>query len=39
VTLDHLPRLVPLAHTDFTSQTNPRPATEADYERLFRQAM
>ena len=39
VTLDHLPRLVPLANTDFTSQTNPRPATEADYERLFRQAM
>ncbi len=39
VTLDHLPRLVPLAHTDFTSQTNPRPVTEADYERLFRQAM
>jgi alcohol dehydrogenase class IV len=39
VTLEHLPRLVPLAHTDFTSQTNPRPATEADYERLFRQAM
>ena len=39
VTLDHLPRLVPLANTYFTSQTNPRPATEADYERLFRQAM
>jgi alcohol dehydrogenase class IV len=39
VTPEHLPRLVPLAHTDFTSQTNPRPATEADYERLLRQAM
>jgi alcohol dehydrogenase class IV len=39
VTLEQLPRLVPLAHTDFTSQTNPRPATEADYEQLFRQAM
>ena len=39
VTLDLLPRLVPLAATDFTGQTNPRPATEADYERLFRQAM
>ena len=39
VTLEHLPRLVPLANTDFTSQTNPRPATEADYERLFREAM
>jgi len=34
-----LPRLVPLAAKDFTGQTNPRPATEADYERLFRQAM
>jgi alcohol dehydrogenase class IV len=34
-----LPRLVPLAHTDFTGRTNPRPATEADYERLFQQAM
>jgi alcohol dehydrogenase class IV len=39
VTLDHLPRLVSLAATDFAGQTNPRPATEADYERLFRQAM
>lgn len=34
-----LPRLVPLAAKDFTGQTNPRPAAEADYERLFRQAM
>ncbi len=39
VTRAHLPRLVPLAHTDFTGQTNPRPATAADYERLFLQAM
>ena len=39
VTTDLLPRLVPLANTDFTSQTNPRPATAADYERLFRAAM
>jgi len=39
VTRDHLPRLVPLAATDFTSLTNPRPATAADYERLFLQAM
>ncbi|MBI5716186.1 MAG: iron-containing alcohol dehydrogenase [Burkholderiales bacterium] len=39
VTKDHLPRLVPLAAKDFTGQTNPRPATEADYERLFMQAM
>ena len=34
-----LPRLVALANTDFTSQTNPRPAGAADYERLFRAAM
>ena len=39
VTPDLLPRLVPLANSDFTSQTNPRPATAADYERLFRAAM
>ena len=36
---EHLPRLKQLAALDFTSQTNPRPATEADYERLFVQAM
>jgi alcohol dehydrogenase class IV len=39
VTREHLPRLVPLAAVDFTGQTNPRPATAADYERLFLQAM
>jgi hypothetical protein len=39
VTPAHLPRLAPLAAKDFTSQTNPRPATGADYERLFLQAM
>jgi alcohol dehydrogenase class IV len=39
VTLAHLPQLVPLAARDFTGQTNPRPATEADYQRLFQQAM
>jgi len=39
VTERHLPRLVPLAASDFTGGTNPRPATAADYERLFRQAM
>ena len=38
VTEAMLPRLVPLATADFTSGTNPRPATEADYDRLFRQA-
>jgi alcohol dehydrogenase class IV len=36
---EHLPQLVPLAAKDFTGHTNPRAATEADYERLFRQAM
>ena len=36
---EHLPRLVPLALTDFTGQTNPRPASAADYERLFKAAM
>jgi len=36
---DQLAQLVPLAARDFTGGTNPRPATEADYERLFRQAM
>ncbi|MBL8327095.1 MAG: iron-containing alcohol dehydrogenase [Rubrivivax sp.] len=39
VTPEHLPRLVPLAAKDFTGTTNPRPATEADYGRLFLQAM
>jgi alcohol dehydrogenase class IV len=39
VRADQLPRLTALAARDFTGRTNPRPATEADYERLFRQAM
>jgi alcohol dehydrogenase class IV len=39
VTEAMIPRLVPLAVKDFTSGTNPRPASAADYERLFRQAM
>lgn len=39
VTEAMLPRLVPLAEKDFTGGTNPRPASAADYERLFRQAM
>ncbi len=39
VTRAHLPRLLPLAAKDFAGATNPRPATEADYERLFLQAM
>ena len=39
VTAEHLPRLTHLAHIDFTNQTNPRPASQADYQRLFLQAM
>ena len=39
VTEAMMPRLVALAATDFTGRTNPRPATAADYERFFRQAM
>jgi alcohol dehydrogenase class IV len=35
VTREHLPALVPLAAKDFAGVTNPRPASEADYERLF----
>ena len=36
---EQVQQLAPLADIDFTSQTNPRTATEADYERLFMQAM
>ncbi|MFO1217292.1 MAG: iron-containing alcohol dehydrogenase [Burkholderiaceae bacterium] len=39
VTKAMLPRLVPLAAKDFTAQTNPRAAAEADYERFFVEAM
>lgn len=39
VTREHVARLVPLAVADFAGQTNPIPATAADYERLFLQAM
>ena len=39
VTEAMLPQLVPLAAADFTGGTNPRPATAADYERFFRQAL
>ena len=35
----HLPRLVALATADICHQTNPRPCTAADFERLFRAAM
>jgi alcohol dehydrogenase class IV len=36
---EHLPRLVALAAKDFAGATNPRPASETDYERLLRAAM
>ncbi len=39
VRTDMLPRLAALAAQDFTGRTNPRPATEADYLRLFQAAM
>ena len=39
VTAAHIERLVPLAARDFAGRTNPRPAAESDYERLFLQAM
>ena len=39
VTASHLPRLVELATADICHQTNPRPCTAADFERLFQAAM
>ncbi|MFN0186714.1 MAG: iron-containing alcohol dehydrogenase [Aquabacterium sp.] len=36
---DMLPRMAALAAADFTNQTNPRPAGEADYARLLAAAM
>jgi alcohol dehydrogenase class IV len=39
VTAAHLPRLVALAQADICHQTNPRPCTPADFERLFRAAL
>ena len=39
VTAAQLPRLVELATADICHQTNPRPCTTADFERLFRAAM
>jgi alcohol dehydrogenase class IV len=39
VTAAHLPRLVELATADICHQTNPRPCTAADFERLFKAAM
>jgi alcohol dehydrogenase class IV len=36
---EHMARLVHIAQADICHQTNPRPCTPADFERLFRQAM
>ncbi len=36
---EQLPRLVKIATTDICHQTNPRPCTAADFERLFAQAL
>ena len=35
VKVDHVPRLVEVATKDICHQTNPRPCTPADFERLF----
>ena len=39
VTAAHLPRLVELATADICHQTNPRPCTSTDFERLFEAAL
>ncbi len=39
VTMAQLPRLVELATADICHQTNPRPCTAADFDRLFRAAL
>ncbi len=39
VKVDHVPRLVEIATKDICHQTNPRPCTAADFERLFKQAL
>jgi len=39
VKAEHLPRLVQIATADICHQTNPRPCTAADFERLFTQAL
>ena len=36
---EHLPRLVEIASADICHQTNPRPCTAADFERLLKAAM
>ena len=39
VTRHHIPRLVEVATADICHQTNPRPVTAQDFERLFEQAL
>jgi alcohol dehydrogenase class IV len=39
VTREHLPRLVEIAVQDTCHQTNPRPCTREDFERLFEHAL
>jgi alcohol dehydrogenase class IV len=39
VKAEHLPRLVEIATADICHQTNPRPCTAADFERLLKAAM
>jgi alcohol dehydrogenase class IV len=39
VKAEHLPRMVEIATADMCHQTNPRPCTAADFERLFGEAL
>ena len=39
VTAQHIPRLVEVAVKDTCHQTNPKPCSAADFERIFTQAL
>jgi len=39
VTREHIPKLVEVAVNDTCHQTNPRPCTPADFERIFAAAL
>ncbi len=39
VTAQHIPRLVDIAVNDICHQTNPKPCTAKDFERIFKQAL
>src|SRR5882672_5265071 len=39
VTAQHIPRLVDIAVNDICHQTNPKPCTKADFERIFTEAI